>query len=95
MREEHFNYVTQIIFYTWWFLISDNLDSEKQINLAKLARSVGHDLNNILTIIAGFADLALLDLNNKTELLFQLQKIRSSVDDATKLTNKLLSYPKK
>jgi signal transduction histidine kinase len=60
------------------------------IVLGSVVGGVAHEFNNMLTSIAGNADLALLDIAPGTETRVSVEQIQASVRRATLLTRQLL-----
>ncbi|HET6426789.1 MAG TPA: ATP-binding protein [Phycisphaerae bacterium] len=58
---------------------------------ARLARGVGHNLRNQLTVIRGYCDLLLAQLPPDSELREEVGHIRSAADRAAAITGELLS----
>ena len=54
------------------------------------AARIGHDLNNLLTAIDGFADLALEQIGDRASAGHDLEQIRAAVGSAGSLTRQLL-----
>ncbi|MHA1612928.1 MAG: two-component system sensor histidine kinase NtrB [Promethearchaeota archaeon] len=59
-----------------------------------LASGIAHDFNNILTSISGNLSLMLMDIENKEELLENIQNALTGVQRATSLTAQLLRFSK-
>jgi signal transduction histidine kinase len=60
-----------------------------------LTSSVAHDFNNMLGVILGYADLALLDPPLNDSLNSHLIKIRNAALQSRELTRQLLSFARK
>ncbi len=63
--------------------------------IGRLTAGVAHDFNNKLTIITGFARLALAQLDGESSLQDSLQEIARASGQSAKLVNQLLSFGKK
>ncbi len=63
--------------------------------LGQLAGGVAHDFNNILSIIDGYARLAVKEIDNVTLVADHLDKIRQSVRRGATLTKQLLAFGRK
>lgn len=81
---------------------SEKLRLEHQLRLAQrleavgqLAGGVAHDFNNLLTIISGYSDLALSQLNPKDSLRNNLEEILKAANRASSLTNQLLAFSRR
>ncbi len=69
--------------------------SQKMEVIGQLAGGVAHDFNNILTVIKGFADFALMVLTPQHPAYNYIQKIIAGADSAAKLTSQLLSFSRR
>ena len=69
--------------------------SQKMEVIGQLAGGVAHDFNNILTVIKGFADFALMMLEPHHPAYTYIQKIVTGVDNAANLTSQLLSFSRR
>lgn len=67
-------------------------DAQEMEAIGRLAGGIAHDLNNLLTAIGGFADLALDDLGPEDPIRENLEEIRKATDRATALTHQLLGF---
>lgn len=65
---------------------------QKMEALGRLAGSIAHDFNNMLTVMLGHAELAVSTLPESTPLRAALQPIVRSVDRASALTRQLLAF---
>ncbi len=63
--------------------------------LGRLAGGIAHDFNNILTAIQGFAELALLELDQPALLKENLQEIQKAENRAANLAKQLLTFSRK
>ncbi len=68
---------------------------QKLSAIQNLAGGIAHDLNNILTPIIGYSDLAKLKINNKNRVVFYMNEIKSSAIRAAELVRKLLAFSRK
>lgn len=71
---------------------ADPAQSLRLLTLGRLAAGVAHEFNNILTTIAGFAELALAELEPRHPVFAHLQTIRGASERLTHLTRQLLSH---
>ena len=82
--------------------ITDRLNLETQFRQAQkmeavgqLAGGIAHDFNNILTLIRGYADLALTNRMLPTKTHGHLEQILQAADMATHFTRQLLTFSRK
>jgi PAS domain S-box-containing protein len=69
---------------------------QKMESIGQLAAGVAHDFNNVLAVIRGNAELALMDAGDSTgELADFLQQITAASDRAAHLTRQLLMFARK
>ncbi len=71
------------------------LQSQKLEAIGQLAGGIAHDFNNILTVINGYAGLALLTLPHETPLWRHLSEIKREGARAANLTRQLLAFSRK
>ncbi|MHA1585607.1 MAG: ATP-binding protein [Promethearchaeota archaeon] len=71
------------------------IQSQKMDAIGQLAGGVAHDFNNILTVIGGFTELALLSSKDNKEIQEYLHEIQNSGEMAKKLTSQLLAFGRK
>ncbi len=69
--------------------------SQKMEAIGRLAGGISHDLNNLLTAIAAYADLLLMDIPETNPLSLQVVEIKNAVDQAASLTAQLLAFSRK
>jgi PAS domain S-box-containing protein len=69
--------------------------AQKMEAVGILAGGVAHDFNNILTIILGNADLALMEVGKDGSLRKQIAEIRTAGERAASLTRQLLAFSRK
>ncbi|MEJ2671981.1 MAG: PAS domain S-box protein, partial [Deltaproteobacteria bacterium] len=63
--------------------------------VGRLAGGVAHDFNNLLTIISGYGELVLADLQEQDQRRQQVQAILKAADQATAVTRQLLAFSRK
>jgi signal transduction histidine kinase len=68
------------------------LQAQKLEAIGRLAGSVAHDFNNVLTVINGYAELAANALVASDPLRKCLEEIRKAGDRAESLTRQLLAF---
>src|SRR5690606_17579321 len=71
------------------------LQSQKLESVGRLAGGVAHDFNNMLTVILGQAQLALMRIDEKDPLHGRLQEIVKSAERSANLTRQLLAFARK
>ncbi len=71
------------------------LHAQKMEAIGVLAGGVAHDFNNLLQAISGYADLLLLDLDEKSGGFSELQEIRQTARRGAELTKHLLTFSRK
>ncbi|MDJ0761737.1 MAG: ATP-binding protein [Myxococcota bacterium] len=69
--------------------------AQKVESIGRLAGGVAHNLNNILSPIIGYTDMAMETLKPQTQLYGYLEEIRTATNRATGLVNQLLAYGRK
>ena len=82
--------------------ISDRTALEKQFrqaqkmeSIGRLAGGVAHDFNNMLSVILGHTELALLSLDPTQPLFPRLQNIREAAQRSADLTQQLLAFARR
>jgi PAS domain S-box-containing protein len=69
--------------------------SQKMEAIGRLAGGIAHDLNNALTAIAGYAELALGQLPATHEVRADVEEIRRGAERAGSVTRQLLAFSRK
>ena len=76
--------------------LSDQLyQSQKMESVGRLAGGVAHDYNNALSVITGFAELALDDADPTMPVRSHLHEIIAAAKRATDITRQLLAFARK
>src|SRR4051794_15618628 len=77
-------------------LLEDQLrQSQKMEAIGRLAGGIAHDLNNALTAIAGYAELALGELPAEHQARSDVEEIRRGAERAGSVTRQLLAFSRK
>src|SRR5262245_28297738 len=77
-------------------LLEDQLrQSQKMEAIGRLAGGIAHDLNNALTAIAGYAELALGEIPPEHEARADVEEIRRATERAGSVTRQLLAFSRK
>jgi len=79
--------------------MTERVEFEKRLNQSQKLEAVGsltsgivHDFNNILAIVNGYAELALVEIDKNTDLRKKVEFILSAGRGATSLTKGLLAF---
>ena len=77
-------------------LLEDQLrQSQKMEAIGRLAGGIAHDLNNALTAIAGYAELALGEIGSDHAARADVEEIRRAAERAGSVTRQLLAFSRK
>ncbi|WP_053227946.1 ATP-binding protein [Spirochaeta cellobiosiphila] len=71
------------------------IQNQKLEGLGRLAGGIAHDFNNLLTVINGYSELILAELEEKSPYYSDISEIREAGIKAASLTNQLLSFSRK
>jgi len=71
------------------------VQAQKMESIGRLAGGLSHDLNNYLTAIQGYTDLAMMELPEDSPIADDLREARRSSDRATALTKQLLLFSRR
>ena len=69
--------------------------AQKMEAVGRLAGGVAHDFNNMLTVILGHANLALMKIDSTQPLHINLEEIRKAAERSAGLTRQLLAFARK
>jgi two-component system cell cycle sensor histidine kinase/response regulator CckA len=69
--------------------------SQKMEAIGRLAGGVAHDFNNLLTVIRGYGQLSLMDLEGNEKLRGYLEEIQKATQRASDLTHHLLAFSRR
>jgi len=69
--------------------------ARKMETMGKLAGGIAHDFNNFLTVIIGYAELGMLNTENRANPQAELRIILDTAQKAARLTAQLLDYSSK
>lgn len=69
--------------------------AQKMDSIGRLAGGVAHDFNNMLGVISGNAELALLQIDQTNALFPHLKEILNATDRSANLTRQLLAFARK
>jgi len=67
----------------------------KMESVGRLAGGVAHDFNNMLSVIIGHANIALMDLDASHQMYIHLEEIRKAAERSADLTRQLLAFARK
>jgi two-component system, cell cycle sensor histidine kinase and response regulator CckA len=76
-------------------LEAEFLQSQKLDGVARMAGGLGHDFNNLLTVISGYSELLLNRMGAESELREPLQEVLQAAGTASALTRRLLAFGRK
>ncbi|MCX8123289.1 MAG: PAS domain S-box protein [Spirochaetes bacterium] len=71
------------------------IQAQKLESIGRLAGGVAHDYNNMLEVIMGNAQLALMQIDNKKDLEIYLNEIISAAKRSADVTRQLLTFARK
>lgn len=69
--------------------------SQKMEAVGRLAGGIAHDFNNLLTVISGYSEMLLGNLENKSAIQHGLEEIRKAAAQSSALTRQLLAFSRK
>jgi signal transduction histidine kinase len=71
------------------------LQAQKMESIGRLAGGVAHDFNNMLGVIFGRAELAIIKADAGRPLLADLLEIKKAAERAADITRRLLAFARK
>jgi len=71
------------------------IQAQKMESMGRLAGGVAHDFNNMLTVILGYTQAAMEDIDPSEPLYHDLQEVLSSAQRSADLTKQLLAFARK
>lgn len=71
------------------------LQSQKMESIGTLAGGVAHEFNNMLNIISGHAELALLNIPQENDARKDIEEIKKAAQRSAEITKKLLTFARK
>jgi PAS domain S-box-containing protein len=69
--------------------------SQKMEAVGRLAGGIAHDFNNLMTVITGYSDLLLNQLDEKSKPRREVEEIKLAGERATALTRQLLAFSRR
>jgi len=76
-------------------LIAQLNQAQKMESVGRLAGGVAHDFNNMLAVILGNIEMALMQVDTTQEIFSNLQEVRSAAIRSSNLTRQLLAFARK
>jgi two-component system cell cycle sensor histidine kinase/response regulator CckA len=69
--------------------------SQKMETIGRLAGGIAHDFNNLLTVIKGYTQLSLSDIQEGDPRRENIEEIKAAAERAAELTNQLLTFSRR
>lgn len=71
------------------------IQAQKMESIGRLAGGVAHDFNNMLNVITGYTDFALMELPKGSNTHNDLLEVRNAADRSIEITRQLLAFARK
>ncbi|MFH7319952.1 transporter substrate-binding domain-containing protein [Desulfurivibrio sp. D14AmB] len=71
------------------------LQARKMESVGQLAGGVAHDFNNMLSVIMGYTEMAIADIDPNDRLCGDLHEIRSAAERSANITRQLLAFARR
>ncbi len=71
------------------------LQSQKMEAIGKLAGGIAHDFNNLMTVVTGYSEVLLNQLDNREQLFSGISSIKKAGERAASLTRQLLAFSRR
>ncbi len=71
------------------------MQAQKMESIGRLAGGVAHDFNNMLSVILGYSELALANMNPEDKCYKNIEEIRNAGKRSADLTSQLLAFSRK
>lgn len=69
--------------------------AQKMGSIGRLAAGIAHDLNNVLTIVVGYAELLLTDKNKESTAYEEIQAIHHAASRGSNLVKQILTFSRR
>src|SRR6185503_15715168 len=76
-------------------LQSQLLHSQKMEAIGRLAGGIAHDFNNLLTVMVGYCQLSLVELDKDGTAYQRIKQVLKAADRASSLTGQLLAFSRR
>lgn len=71
------------------------IQAQKMESIGRLAGGVAHDFNNMLSVISGYTDFALGELEEGSKIHDDLKEVQNAAQRSTEITRQLLAFARK